>query len=282
MIKEILLSFFLVFPQIAWTSQGTLAEALPKDGEVEGWTQHRAQQHYAGESLYEYINGGAEIYHEYGFVQVVVQDYVSEAGKSVSVEIFEMISPTGAYGMYTFKTNARGQWLSLGNGAQLADYYMNFWKGPFLVTLTGFDESGQTKEGLRAIARSVDSKIPPGEKEPRIVSLLPVKDRLPQSLKYFTGFLGLRNSYPFFSLNISGYLEGIKGDYAGGYSFFIFRFDGEPESQKAFRSMKGQNDRRGRSLFTATHHQYMMMVLGDVDRVEAERIFEEARNIIED
>jgi hypothetical protein len=282
MIKGILLSLFLVFSQIAWTSQGTLAEALPKEGDVEGWTKHRTQQHYAGESLYEYINGGAEIYHEYGFVQVVVQDYVSETGKSVSVEIFEMISPAGAYGMYTFKTNAKGKWLPVGNGAQLADYYMNFWKGPFLVTLTGFDESEQTQEGLLAIARSVDSKIPAGEKEPRIVSLLPVKDRMPQSLKYFTGFLGLRNSYPFFSLNIAGYLEGIKGDYAGGYSFFIFRFEGEQGSQKAFRSMKGQNDRRGRSLFTATHHQFMMMVLGDVDRIEAERIFEEARNMIKE
>jgi hypothetical protein len=111
---------------------------------------------------------------------------------------------------------------------------------------------------------------------------LPIEDRVPQSLKYFTGFLGLRNSYPFFSLNILGYLEGIKGDYAGGFSLFIFRFEGEQESQKAFRSMKGQDDRRGRSLYTATHHQYMMMVLGNVDRTEAERVFAGARKIIEE
>lgn len=277
----IVLSFLFLTP-FTTGSQETIAEALPDDDELAGWKKTGTMQHYEGEALYEYIDGGAEIYHEYGFVRVVVQDYVNSAGKSVSVEIFQMASPASAYGMYTFKTDAKGKKIAIGNDAQFADYYMNFWKGPFLVTLTGFDETPETRTGLLDIARSVGSKIPSGGDKPRIVSFLPEEDLRAQSSKYFTGFLGLRNSHPFFSLNITGFEQGIKGDYSGGFSFFLFRFEEEEEARKGFQSMKGQKDRRGRNLFAASHGKYLMLVLGKVDHNRAEQVFERAREKIHD
>ncbi len=280
MIKKVVLSVILVLAQVTMASQGIRTKALPKDGDVEGWTKHRTLQHYAGEGLYEYINGGAEIYHEYGFVQVVVQDYVNDTGKSVSVEIFEMVSPSSAYGMYTFKTDSKGKRILVGSEAQLADYYMNFWKGPFLVTLTGFDETEETRQGLLNIAEYISSKMPVGRDKPHIVSFLPEEDLVDQSFKYFTGYLGLRNSHPFFSLNIAGFEQGIKGDYSGEFSFFLFRFEGEEEARKGFQSMKGQKDRRGRKLFAATHREYLMLVLGDVDHLWVKQVFDRARKKI--
>jgi hypothetical protein len=282
MIFNILLAVILVLPQVAQAFQGTPAKFLPKGSDVEGWREHRPLQHYVGEDLYEYINGGAEIYHEFGFAQVVVQDYINDVGKSVSVEIYEMASSVSAYGMYTFKTDSKGKWISIGQDAQLSDYYMNFWNGPFLVTLTGFDETEETRAGLLIIAKSVVSKMPAGGEKPHIVSLLPEEDLKAQSLKYFEGFLGLRNSHPFFQFPIAGFEQGIKGDYSGEYSLFLFSFGGERESQKEFQSLKGQKDRRGRSLFVAVHHKYLMMVLGDADQPKAERIFDSVRSKIHD
>ena len=280
MIKKVVLSVIFVLAQVTIASQGTQTKALPKDGDVEGWTKHRTLQHYAGKDLYEYINGGAEIYHEYGFVQVIVQDYVNDMGKSVSVEIFEMVSPYSAYGMYTFKTDSKGKRILVGSEAQLADYYMNFWKGPFLVTLTGFDETEETRQGLLNIAEYISSKMSVGRDKPSIVSFLPEEDLVDQSLKYFTGYLGLRNSHPFFSLNIAGFEQGIKGDYSGEFSFFLFRFEGEEEARKGFQSMKGQKDRKGRKLFAATHREYLMLVLGDVDHLWVKQVFDRARKKI--
>ena len=274
------LSFLFLTP-FTTGFQKTIVEALPGDNDAEGWKKTRAMQHYAGEDLYEYINGGAEIYHEYGFVRVVVQDYVNDEGKSVSVEIFEMTSPASAYGMYTFKTDAKGKKITIGSDAQLADYYMNFWKGPFLVTLTGFDETEITRAGLLDIARNVGSKISAEGDKPRIVSLLPEEDLLDQSLKYFTGFLGLRNSHPFFQWNIPGFEQGIKGDYSGGFSFFLFRFEGIEKARGGFQSMEGQKDRRGRNLFVAVHGEYLMLVLGEADQNRANRIFGRARRKID-
>jgi hypothetical protein len=201
-------------------------------------------------------------------------------GKSVSVEIFEMVSPASAYGMYTFKTDSKGKRILVGSEAQLADYYMNFWKGPFLVTLTGFDETEETRQGLFNIAEYISSKMPVRGDKPRIVSFLPEEDFVDQSLKYFTGYLGLRNSHPFFSLNIAGFEQGIKGDYSGEFSFFLFRFEGEKEARKGFQSMISQKDRRGRKLFAAIHREYLMLVLGDVDHLWVKQIFDRARKKI--
>jgi hypothetical protein len=44
----ILLTVILVFPHFVGASQITLAEALPQNGEVEGWTKHRSMQHFVG------------------------------------------------------------------------------------------------------------------------------------------------------------------------------------------------------------------------------------------
>jgi hypothetical protein len=280
MIPTLVLTVILAFPQVVMASQGTLAEALPKNGEVDGWTKHRTMQHFVGGNLYEYIDGGAEIYHEFGFVQVVSQDYVNGVGKSISVEIFEMESPGSAYGMYTFKTDAKGKRISVGNDAQMAEYYMNFWKGPFLVTLTGFDETEQTRVGLVNIARSIGEKIPGGGERPPIASFLPEEDLAGQSLKYFTGYLGLRNSHPFFSLNISGYEEGVKGDYSGNFSMFLFRYRNPNESQKEYSKIKDQKDRRGRNFFAMAYRNYLMLVLGNVDPNRAEQAFDRAREKI--
>jgi len=276
----VFLSLPFLFMHVTALPQKMLTDALPEDGEVKDWVKHRAMQHYEGDDLYEYINGGAEIYHEYGFVQVAVQDYISDAGKSVSVEIFQMASPSSAYGIYTFKTDSKGKRIRLGTEAQLADYYMNFWKGPMLVTLTGFDETEETCQGLLDIANKISANMKRGGDRPSLAYLLPEEDLVDQSLKYFTGILGLRNSHPFFYLDIAGFEQGIKGDYTGGFGLFIFRFGDDSECQKGFDRMEGQKDRKGRRFFFATHQEYLLLVLGEIDHQQAQNIFDSTRKKI--
>jgi hypothetical protein len=293
--RNLVIFAVLTFVSFTLTTQDDyLSRFLPLDGEIGGWKTQRKMQHYAGEDLYEYIDGGAEIYHEYGFKQVVVQDYVNATEKSVSIEIFEMTTPESAYGMYTFKTNARDCRIPLGNDAELADYYLNFWKGTFLVTLTGFDETDETVEGLLAIARGVASKMETEERgeKPWIASLLPSENREAWGLKYFRGLLGLRSSHPFFNLKIIGFEEGIKGDYADGYSLFLIRFEGESECRKSLGRLKEEyrkisgyeeyedmgtflaQDNRGRRFFVSTLGEYLLIGIGDIDRSKAEMILQ--------
>ena len=51
---------------------------LPQAGDAGSWKPEDEPQHVEGEDLFLLINGGAEIYHEYGFTQAAVQSYIDD------------------------------------------------------------------------------------------------------------------------------------------------------------------------------------------------------------
>jgi len=271
-----------------------LHKFLPSTGEVGDWQRDDSPQEYRGEDLYEYINGGAEIYHDYGFKQVVVQDFKNKNGKAISLEIFEMEDAESAFGIFTFKTSTGDKKVSMGSDGQLSDYYLNFWKGNLLVTITGFNEDKETIEGLQELARAVDAKIKvKEEKRPRLASLLPEEGLLPTSIKYFQGNLGLYNSYSFFTRDVFHLKEGIKGDYEGGYTVYIVNSKGSEVEQKKFDDVMRnfeQNpkymdvklieeklfrveDSKGKRMFISVYKDCVFVAMGAVDPSLAKEIF---------
>jgi hypothetical protein len=226
--------------------QETLRALLPAGGAVPGWSRDGETLEFAGEDLFTYIDGGAEIYQEYGFSRVVVQDYKSAAGTSVSLEIFEMASPAAAYGMFTFKRSGRGRILPLGSGAEIEDYYLNFWRGRYLATLTGFDSSAKTVAGLEALAAAVAKGLGEGAPVPGLVAALPGEGLRPQSVKYLKGLLGLNNIYPFHTGRGLDFAEAVKGEYADGALLLVLEYASPPAGEAAWsmlRAFLGSSDR---------------------------------------
>jgi hypothetical protein len=270
-----------------------LQKFIPSSGEVGEWERDDSPQEYRSDGLYEYINGGAEIYHDYGFKQVVVQDFKNKSGKAISIEIFEMEDTESAFGMYTFKTSTEDRRLALGSDARISDYYLNFWKGNLLVTITGFDEDEETIKGLQELARAVDAKIKIVGERPRLVSVLPEQGLYPASIKYFQGNLGLYNSYPFFTKDVFHLKEGIKGDYKGGYTVFIIHSRGTEDAQKKFddvmrhfeqspKYMDGKlleemlfqvEDSKGKRMLISVYKNSIFVAMGAIHPPQAKEIF---------
>ena len=226
----------------AWTApvrggQAALSGYLPAAGAAPGWAKDGGPQEFAGEDLYTYIDGGAEIYQEYGFRRVVLQDYKNGSGKSVSLEIFEMETPEAAYGMFTFKRSGKGKRVPLGSGGELEDYYLNFWKGRFLATLTGFDGTAETVAGLLAVAGAVDAKIRDKADLPDLVAVLPERGLKPGSAKYLKGLLGLNNVYPFYTARGLDFLEAVKGDYEDGSMLIVMDYGSVEARAKAWAEL---------------------------------------------
>ncbi|MBE3126120.1 MAG: hypothetical protein IMZ57_10755 [Acidobacteria bacterium] len=227
----------------AWAASGLFKEGplrayLPADNAVEGWAKDGEPQEYEDEDLYTYIDGGAEIYQEYGFRRVILQDYKDPKGKSVSLEIFEMETPAAAFGMFTFKRSGTGKTVSFGGGAELEAYYMNFWKGRFLVTLTGFDEARETIDGLLAVGGVVDSKIRDAGAVPGLVGALPEKGLISGSVKYLKGLLGLNNIYPFYTARGLGFAEAARGVYENGATLLILDYGTADARARAWLDLK--------------------------------------------
>lgn len=254
---------------------------LPKNQEADAWNSFGSPEKAVGEDLFLLINGGAEIYYEFGFQQAVMQEYQNENGKSINVEIFEMNEPACAYGIYTFKTSLKGKEFSIGNQALLEDYYLNFWKGNILVTLTGFDSKRETIDGLISLAKAIEVKITSKGQIPVLVDLLLDENLTQHSIKYLKGNLALFNNYEFSSGDIFGLKEGVIGDY-GEFKIFIFKYKDSIESQKWFDNatnhiknssrfnvydMPGISNcsvmgRNGDRIFMKWYQEYIIIVIG--------------------
>jgi hypothetical protein len=209
---------------------------LPTSEDVDLWSRHGDTEEYSGDDLYIYINGGAEIYQEYGFEKVALQDYSGPAESTVSLEIYRMSDPAAAFGIYSFKAGDKGQPLDLGLGGRLEGYYLNFWKGPFLVTITGFDEKRETVEGILALGRATAEKISSTGREPDIIALLPTEGLMEAGREYVRGQLGLYNLYPFSPQNIFKVREAVKGSYTEGYDLYILSYQDSEEASDIFIS----------------------------------------------
>jgi len=266
-------------------------ELLPDGPELGSWQKEGDAQSFEGEDLFDYIDGGAEVYFEYGFERVIVQEYKDESVGRASLEIFEMDSAESAYGIFTFKASSRGEAVALGDEGQLADYYLNFWKGRYLVTITGLDQDSASKTALMALARLAEKRLTGRGQRPELVSLLPEEDLEPQSLKLFKGPLALSNSYPFFREDVFSFQIGIKGGYTTGCSLFLFAYADEGTANIRFADVRRRfsaeprygevrwaggrlwaRDDRGRALLVAQLKRYIVIVLGDGQHQAAEAL----------
>ena len=210
-----------------------LTSFLPRAGEAPGWSSKGEPLVYKGEDLFTYIDGGADIYNEYGFRQVVVQDYGDASQRTLTLEVFEMADTAAAFGMFTFKASARGTEVALGEGGRLEDYYLNFWKGPVLVTVTGFDDSPESVGGVRCVAEAVDRKIRLRGERPPLAAAFPPDWAARGGLKYLRGPLALRNLHPVFARQAIRIHEGVAGWPADGVLAVVLRGGQATETQTA-------------------------------------------------
>ena len=136
-----------------------LLRLLPLESDLKGWKFDGEPQIAEGMGLFEVINGGAEEYVKEGFRRAVLATYRNNEGKRINVDIYEMLSPKSAGSIYRKKAGDKGKRVSVGEEAALEDYYLNFRKGPYQVTLSGYDTQKETQEGLLHLARLVAERI---------------------------------------------------------------------------------------------------------------------------
>ncbi len=234
-----LLLFCLVASATAGQAPENLTGFLPASGEVIGLTQGDTQQSYHGDDLYQMIDGGADIYHEYGFRQVLSAEYLDGRGKSIKLEMYEMDSPVAAYGIHSFKVGEGGKTLAIGQEGRLEDYYLNFWKGNMQVTLIGQDAEEETVHGVVALAEAVAARIAETGERPELADLL-LQEPLPFSqAKYLRGPIGLMNNYLFDRENIFRVRDGFIGRVEGCRAM-VFRYVNDSESAEVYAYATGK------------------------------------------
>ena len=207
-----------------------LARAL----EASTWSADGPLFLYEGEDLYDHINGGAEIYHEYGFHRVWVQSLVHPAGGEALLEAYEMAGPDEAFGIYSYRIRPGGRALDAEDRGFLEDYYLNIHEGSFLFTLTAQDGEASTAETLIPLARSLaDTRRGETKGPPALVTRLPGDDRLPGGVDYYRGPLGFMNGPRRIARVLDEFEEGARAVYRDNRELILLRFADEKVAAEA-------------------------------------------------
>ncbi len=145
---------------------------------------------FVGQTLWEYIDGGAEIYYLYDFEIVATADYKADSVEIV-VDIYKFDSPDNAYGLYSMLRPVDAQPVRLGAEGFIDPASVVFVKGDYIVKLIGYDESEQSTLALTNFSEELANFIPGRTTLPETFSLFPKKNLIETSRKYFAeSYLG--------------------------------------------------------------------------------------------
>jgi hypothetical protein len=158
---------------------------------------------FYGDNLFEYIDGGAEAYHQYHFIGLVHQKY--KAGDvELTADIYDMGNALNAFGIYASERAPAYNYIAVGAEGYLNDPVLNFLQGACYIKLSAASTGAKAAAVLEAAARSVSAKIGAGKALPAAFALFPLPDRVPRSERFVrTSPLGHDYLAPMFQVDYS-------------------------------------------------------------------------------
>jgi len=157
---------------------------LPDAGAVPGWTRTGEARRYGPGNLWEYINGAAETFLTFGFQEAATADYADAARKQeITIDIYRMGDPVGAYGMYAEERNPEATFLQVGAEGYRSGNVLNFWAGPCYVKLTAPREDPALAAGLEALAAEVARRVGQAGPRPVVFDRFPAASLVPHSFR---------------------------------------------------------------------------------------------------
>jgi hypothetical protein len=184
--------------------------------EVAGWRQSGKIQTFTPRTLFEYINGAADLYIMYDFQELRVAEYSNQKKASVIVEVYRHKTPTHAFGIYSQERLSNANFLDIGAQGYIEQNILNFLTGPCYVKINSFNTGAEDKEILLAFAKKVAENLGGKGSLPSILSSFPEG--------------GKKNSEKFIAKNFLGYAflhSAFIADYeVSGTKFKLFLIEG--------------------------------------------------------
>ncbi len=145
---------------------------------------------FVGESLWEYINGGAETYHQYGFIEVATAYYKLDETE-ITADIYRFDQADHAFGLLSSIRPPGPLTVTLGAGGFSSETSIDFIKGEYLVRLTGYEPTDKTMTAIESLSRLLADKAPGTTDLPSSLTLFPQSNRIEGSERLLAkSFLG--------------------------------------------------------------------------------------------
>lgn len=161
------------------SSNGTL-DLFPR--QIGSWMRGDSARVYDRQTIFEYTENAA-VYNSYAFERVTIATYSNPAGTAASVELFDMGTPSDAYGVFSFAREQEDS--GIGGGYDLRDGVLCFWQNRFYARVASEQEATESSQMLIEIARAISARLPDPSELPNLVQLLPSEGLVQFSQRFF-------------------------------------------------------------------------------------------------
>jgi hypothetical protein len=125
----------VVIPAVLSLAGGVVKDFGPKiPRQILDWKAPGKDAIYDRKTLYDYMDGGAEVYLAFDFREVFVRKYIDAGENEIVLDIYDMGSPAEAFGM--FSCDRQDPEAGLGQGSEYGPGLLRFWRGRYFVSIT--------------------------------------------------------------------------------------------------------------------------------------------------
>lgn len=166
-----------------------------------GWQIADQVKQFTPKNLYEQINGRDSFFLAYDMIKMTYVSFVNsdEIAKFINLSIYDMGTPSNAFGVFSGERSQGESALDLGRTGYRTDANYFIWKGQYYIRIISSEATDEFQRIGMDLARKVtDLLLDSGEQVWGLIAL-PLTDRMPESVQYFkVDALGLdfmRNTY---------------------------------------------------------------------------------------
>ncbi|MFO7573724.1 MAG: DUF6599 family protein [Bacteroidales bacterium] len=151
---------------------------------------------FDGNSLWGYINGGADIYLEYGFKSLLLHE-IQYKGSVIRFDLYRMSDPKAAYGIFSVYTYSCDDLIGPGSINCLTKWQIQSAKNEYYLSVILPTGSREEQEYAKGIARELMSSVEKKEFDPGYPFAEGKFNTIKARIKYARGRLGIDNGIDF-------------------------------------------------------------------------------------
>jgi hypothetical protein len=238
-------SFLICF--LIFIISGTLSAQEFNMPELEGYKKIMNYPVFTPDNLWDFINGAADTYLAYGFIDLHVAEY--KKGKNViKLEIYKHSDNTMAFGIYSSERSPSFRFMNIGAQGYIADGAINFFKGDYYVKIRTYSKSEKTLKSSESLAAKVAEMLQGESKMPAVLSQFPETGRK-------------KNEETYINESVLGHKflnKAFKASYEVGSDVFSIFILGNSSPDEAKKSVDAYLKAAGQEPTDASGGKYML------------------------
>jgi hypothetical protein len=262
----IMVWIFTVAEIVEGEQKGKMNPEISLPAEGAGWKWDGKEMNYDSTSVFQYMNGAAELYLAYGFQNLKVRRFEKPNQPPITLELHDVASSENAHGVFSFER--QDEPVGIGQGSEFGGGLLRFWKGKYFVSIYADGGGVEVESAILTLGRATADSIQETGPEPRLIGFIPGKEHglVDKSIRYLRSHILLNQRF-FIAhqniLNLSRRTEAVLAQYTREKQkvhLLLIRYPTVKEAKDAYQSFMGAYlpDAGGKNLLKTEDQKWTM------------------------